>query len=87
VHEKNAATGEFLESDRGVARFELGPLVESPLAGTFGALKTLILVLGFAADLLEDSALSRETKVLSRRLDAALEELERRAPLSQATIR
>lgn len=77
VHEKNAATHEFLESDRGVARFELGPLVETPLAGTFDALKTLFLVLGFAADLLEDSALSRETKGLSKRFDAALDQLER----------
>jgi hypothetical protein len=76
VHEKNAATPEFLESDRGLARFELGPLVGTPPAGTFDALKTLVLVLGFAADLLEDSALSKDTKVLSKELDETLRELE-----------
>ena len=85
VHEKNEATYEFLESDERLARFELGPLVETPLAATLDALKTLFLVLGFAADLLEDSNLSGETKVLSRKLDAAFDQLERRAPRSQSS--
>jgi hypothetical protein len=69
VYEKNAATPEFLEPDREVARFELGPIIGTPPAGTFDALKTLVLVLGFAADLLEDYALSKETKVFSKELE------------------
>jgi hypothetical protein len=60
AHERNAATSEFVESVQEVARFELGLLVGILPAKTFDALKALFLTLGFAGDLLEDSALSKD---------------------------